>query len=101
MTIGRPNMRHSLGMAEEQIEEGLIDSRKIVEIRKLDPLVRLVHGQSDEAKFGDRAVGPDEPRVGGAAGGAEFGRSSGDPPDRVGKAVAAHPRRDDKRLAAD
>src|SRR5260370_12175971 len=71
------------------------------EVGELDPFVCLVHRQSDEAEFGDRTVGPDEPRVGGAAGGAEFGRPSGDPPDRLGKAAAEHTRCDDKRFAAD
>src|ERR1700719_2921804 len=97
LTVGRPNMRQSFGMVEEQIEEGLIDIRKIVQVREFDPLVHLVHRQSDEAEFGDRTVGLDEARVGGASGGAELGRASGDPPDRLGKAIAEHSRHNEKR----
>ena len=81
------------GIVEEKVEKRAVNLGQGGKIRELDPLVNLVHGQSDEAKFGDWTVGPDKACVGGAAGGAELGRPSGDLPDRFGKAVAKHTRR--------
>src|SRR5438105_12240594 len=41
---------------EEKVEKRAVNLGQGGKIRELDPLVHLVHGQSDEAKFGDWTV---------------------------------------------
>src|SRR6516162_2638213 len=76
-------------------------SRSRGEVGHADAFVDLMRGLPDEAEFGDRATSPDEAGVGGAAGGAEFGRPSGDPADRFGEPLADRPGWHQKRFAAD
>ena len=85
---GHQTLAAGSGMLEVEAEKGAVDRGQLGEIGELDPLVDLVHRLPDEAELGDRAIGLDEPRIRGAAGGAEFGRSAGDPADRLGEAVA-------------
>ena len=50
-------------MGEIEVEKASIDRGQISEVGKLDPFVDLVHGQPDETKLDDRAIGLDEPGV--------------------------------------
>src|SRR6185312_9506503 len=51
-------------------------------------LISLVHGLTDHAELGDRAISMDEPRIRGAASGAELRRLVGDARNRVGQKIA-------------
>src|SRR5439155_3364027 len=91
----------SQGDREKAFEKGFVDRRQLGDVGNLDPLVGLVHRLPDKTEFGNRAMGVDKPRVGGAAGRAELGGQPGDRADRGAEAVADRARRHKKRFAAD
>ena len=74
--------------SKNRVEKGSVDLGQVGEIGERDPLVDLVHRQADQTELGDRAMRLNKARIRGAAGRAEFGRSSGDAPDRLGETLA-------------
>src|SRR5439155_19016781 len=88
------------GTVEVQAEKGLVDLGQTGEVGELDPLVDLVHGQSDQAELGDGTIGLDEAGVRGAAGGAQCRNLSGDTANGFAEALADGTGRHKKRFAA-
>src|SRR6516162_4056130 len=75
------------GVAEIEVEKASIDLGQRGEVGELDLLVDLVHGQSDETKLDDRAIGLNEPRIRCASSGAVLGASPSNVADRLGEAL--------------
>src|SRR5438105_15692754 len=98
MTIG--GSTKSGRPAEKAVWEGFVDRDELRDIGDRDALVGLVHRLADEAEFGDRAIGLDKARIGGAAAGAELGSAAGHGGDRLRQAIADLAGRHEESFAA-
>jgi hypothetical protein len=88
-------------LLEIPLQHRLVDGGERLDIGDRHVLVGLVHGPADEAEIKHRAVIPDEPRIGGAAGRAQFRPPPGDPLDRIAHEVAERSRRRVEGFTAD
>ena len=70
--------------AEIAVDNRPINRGQRAQVGDRHALVDLVHGLPDQAEFHHRAIGGDEARVGGAAGGGQFRLAAGDFRDRIG-----------------
>src|SRR5712675_1444045 len=86
---------------EEAVEEGFVDRDELRYVGDRDALIGFVHRLADQAEFGDRAIGLDKARIGGATGRAELGGTAGHGGDRLRQAIADLAGRHEEGLSAD